>query len=226
MGDWVDKALCRNHPRLSPDAWFDIKANVPSSDVSTGAQGMQAFAVCRTCPVRQKCDDWMQSKAPHFETIAGKGWWDSDKKFHDADTLVPVLDRRRRIRHKLLREMPSTEVPDIMDSATFAEQTGVCRDTVMHWIANGHVTAHKTSSNQYLFTRAELDRFSSINHGNVRALQGHLRRNEDPCVACARFQKKLEDAAEADPTSEAHRKVWRGRLSQRLTRRKRESTSA
>jgi hypothetical protein len=73
---WEDHAACRNHPALSPEAWFQLENGVPRGD------GAHALYVCRyVCPVMRQCRDWYRG----HHAIAGGGWWDHLGKFRDTD---------------------------------------------------------------------------------------------------------------------------------------------
>lgn len=49
--DWRDLGLCRTHPE--PELWFPIGAS-PAAHAQTG----EAKAICRQCPVIQRCWQW------------------------------------------------------------------------------------------------------------------------------------------------------------------------
>ena len=73
--DWIDRASCRGHLVLGPDAWFQIEKGFPRKD------GASALLVCRrVCPVRQECKAFLTKG---INTIAGGGWFDSRSKYHE-----------------------------------------------------------------------------------------------------------------------------------------------
>lgn len=73
--DWVDRAACKDHETLRPDAWTMVKGS------GLRDEGYQALAVCqRSCPVKMKCRNWfleLGQRGPLVEIIVGGGWWTS-----------------------------------------------------------------------------------------------------------------------------------------------------
>lgn len=103
--DWVDRASCRGHPVLGPDAWFEVEKGFPRND------GAAALLVCRrVCPVRLDCKASINNEV---NAIAGGGWFDSRGRFREpksdlydanmaAAFLGVTLERVQRLGNKRL----------------------------------------------------------------------------------------------------------------------------
>jgi len=76
LHSWLDRAACRDHPVLSPDAWFEVINAAPKG------QGAEAMMVCRyVCPVMNEC----RANYQGIEAIAGGGWFDAKGQFYEPD---------------------------------------------------------------------------------------------------------------------------------------------
>lgn len=154
---WTDRAACRNHPSLPPDAWHEVRNRQPVG------LGVEALAVCRyRCSVRKECLEATESARTN-ETIAGGSWWDHEGKKHDG------------------------QIPLHVDGRWAAAYLGVTQKYLYGLAKTGSITSCNKPNAKYRFRRKEILRvLNKVQwpHGTVEQYRGHILRGEVPCVMC------------------------------------------
>lgn len=124
---WLDEAPCRDHPTLGPDAWYALNQyGIPHNE------GVQALAVCASCPVKHKCHEYMCGIDVRA-TIAGGGWFDNRGAFH--------------------REAPHR----VVDTTELSHILKLPQETIRHLVKLGVIrTAGVAANGKYAFNLSDV----------------------------------------------------------------------
>lgn len=142
-GHWSERASCRNHPVLEPDAWHGVRYGYPENE------GASAALVCRfVCPVKAQCKAEIQGP----DIIAGGGWYNrfgvftepaiDEIEVNQAAAYIGIMPlrlrnlvRRRKMAHRKAGNHMYLALDDVQKLATeYGPLHGTCDAHRLHII--------------------------------------------------------------------------------------------